>query len=232
MSTVWTFQALSDKVRDDLDMQDELIVTQNEMFGYANAAVEEAQAEIMAIYEDYYLTKYDIPLVAGTAEYELPDGIYAEKIRGLVYVNGNVIYDVKRFRGSRKFSDIAQAQQFTNSADDYRYFLENPSVDDGYRVNLVPASRETGSSIRLWYIREAARFVDESDVLDIPQFSQFIIEFMKGMCKAKENGGQMPPDAAVMIEQKRKLMVDSLTRMIPDDDDELEKDLTPYTEMT
>lgn len=232
MSTQWTYQDLDTKVRNDLDMTEELIVTPAEMLGYANAAVEEAQAEITTIYEDYYLTQYPLTLVTGQSLYTLPEGIYIEKIRRVVYSSGNIVYAIRQFRGATKFEEIARALLPTYVNDDYKYYLTNPSVSDGYGFNLAPLSRETGQVVTIWYIREATSFVEMTDVLDIPQFAQFVIEFMKGMCKAKENGGQMPPDAAAMIEQKRKLMVDTLSRMIPDDDDKIQGDFTAYTEMS
>lgn len=232
MSKVWTYQEVVTKVRNDLDMTDELIVTASEMLDYCNAAIEEAEAEIKGLYQDYFLNFYDVPLVGGQSIYTLPTDIFINNIRGTVYQNGAVMYEVKQIKGQHKFLKIAFGQYITASTDDYRYFLTNPSVAVGYQFNLVPVSRDTGNFLRMWYIRTAARVALPTDPIDIPQFAQFIIEFTKGMCKAKENGGQMPPDAASAIEQKRKLMVDTLTQMIPDNDDFIEQDHSIYHDMS
>jgi hypothetical protein len=221
----WSYSEIKSKVEDDLDIKDELFITTDELMGYCNEAIDEAEAEIQGIYEDYFLTSESIDLVSGTSEYALPTDIYANKIRALIYSNGSTIYPVKRLKGSKEFVTLPLVQ----SGDDYRYILKN-TAGTGPRLVLYPASRETSSSVlTIWYIRNAARITDDSDTCDIPEFANFIMQYMKVRCYEKE--GHPNLDFAVAaLEKQRKLMVDTLTGMVPDGDDEVERDLSFYEE--
>lgn len=227
----WTYAELEAKVQKDLDMQEELFVTPTEMMGYCNEAIDEAEAEIMKIHEDYFLTSDSIALVNGTSDYDLPDDIYAQKIRGITYNDGSQVYEVRRIRNYHKFLRIAESGLANNAQEDYQYYLKNPGTADGYQMVLVPPSREDSSdNVTLWYIRNAERITDSGDVLDIPEFANFVMAYMKAMCRAKENGGEMPSDAAALVQQQRKQMVDTLTEQVPDDDNTVQMDLSHYWE--
>lgn len=165
---VWTFSEMNTKVRNDLDLNeedpDEQFITVAEMIGYFNEAIDEAEAEIMTLNQDYFLASDYIPLVEGTSDYDLPVNIFGKKIRGLVYTNGSIVYPIKRFREMDKFEKIAFAQTFTGT-EDYRYFIKNNTVGSPKMV-LIPAARETAilpplsstfTPIIRWYIRNANR---------------------------------------------------------------------------
>jgi hypothetical protein len=226
----WTYQEVKRKVERELDLTEEAFIDENEMMDYCNAAIDEAEAEILKIHEDYFLTSEPLELVSGTANYPLPTSTYAAKLRALVYSSGGRIYSIARVRGSAKYLDIAETNNSPSGSEDYRYFLSNAGTEDGFQINLVPPSREDGEVVTVWFIRNAERVTDASDVIDIPEFAQFIVTYMKAMCRAKENGGEMPADAAALVEQQRKLMIETLTQMVPDDDDTVEQDMSHYVE--
>jgi hypothetical protein len=221
-------------------MSEEDNVTPNELIGYCNEAISEAEAEIHTLYEDYFLSYTDLTFVAGTSEYSLPTDIYADKIRAVIYSNGSLIYPITRIRNHQKFLDIQITQNFA-TAEEYRYFLINRSSSTGVKLILAPKARDSGILARLWYLRSANRVpalvnelvpaaATDDAVIDIPEFVNFIMACMRGKLFAKENGGTIPQDAAGEIQQQRKMMVDTLTKMIPDDDDTVEWDLTHYRE--
>lgn len=163
---IWTFGDALDKVRKDVDLTeddpDEEFVSFDEFAGYFNDGINEAQSEIVKIDEEYFLSKYNVPLVTDEDEYILPPNILAQKIRGIMYANGTTIYPVKKFRRMNKFENIAMAAQYGESAD-YMYYLLNDRPGQ-VRLVTVPPSREDAvvppmaspfTPMQLWFIRGA-----------------------------------------------------------------------------
>ena len=228
--TYWTYAEIKAKIENDLDLKQETFITPEEMMGYCNEAIDEAESEIHTLYEDYFLTKANIALVNGTAEYSLPTNIYANKIRAIVYDNGSETYAIKRFKEFDKFLDIALTNRYVTDQW-YRYIIVNNSATAGMKIYLVPKARETSSTnITVWYIRNANKITLDADKVDIPEFANFIIQYMKVRCYEKEGNPNLPK-AIQDLEQQRKQMIDTLTAMIPDAENELEKDFTYYEEI-
>lgn len=171
---VWRFDEMLLKVRRDTDLMeddpDEQFVTKAEMIGYFNEAIDEAEAEIMLLNKDYFLTSDYVPLVTGEDTYDMPDNIFANKIRRVMYSNGSIIYPVKRIRDLNKFEQIEFAEQYS-TADDYRYYLKNDNPGE-VKMIIVPVSRETAivppfsspsTPMIRWYIRNANRVPYEGE---------------------------------------------------------------------
>jgi hypothetical protein len=229
MSSV-TYAVAKAKVQADLDLEDEEFIQDSELMGYFNDAIREAEAEIHTLYEDYFLTNSSLALVNGTSLYALPTGIYATKIRAVIYKNESLIYEIRRMRTARKFLDRALLI-YANPTDEYKYITINSSIAAGTKIELTPASKETSSTnVTIWYLREVVEVTANSSVIDIPEFINFIYAVVKGKCKQKENAGEMPPDARAEIEQQRSMMTSTLSAKIPDDDNEVVKDVSFYQE--
>lgn len=241
---IWTYKAARDQLIAELDLQEEDFIGENEMVGYFNKAIDTAEATIHNLHEDYFLTRATLSMVNGDADVDPPSNIYAQKIRGLIFRNGSVVYPVRRMRGSQKFFDTVLAEDF-GTGEPYRYLIRNDSAE-GSVIQLVPASRDTGAFLSLWYLRNANRvpLVGEAkegggtyvlaDVeaakIDIPEFVNFVMETVRGFCLAKENGGTIPAEQAAVIEQQRQEMVNTLSEMVEDDDNEVVQDLSHYME--
>lgn len=236
----WTYQEASTKVLQDLDMQDESFVEADELVDIFNDAIRDAESEIrkLSLEEDYFLVTDTLSLVDGQSDYDLPSDIFNRDIRRLVYHNGSTIYPVRRFKGRFKFEKIAEANEF-GAGDDYRYYLKRDSADSQAKIVLVPASRETSSTVmEIYYIRNARMIpliADGSEAatnateIDIPEFISFIFAFVKVkiMQKAKE-----PIETYMLdLQRERQLMLDTLSGFA-DDDDEVEPDLSHYMEST
>lgn len=162
---VWTYAEAKGKVEMDLDLEDETFIAPDEMAGYFNEGLNEAEAEIMATNQDYLLTKAFLPVVQGTQVYDLPYNIYANKIRALIYNVGSIIYEITRFRRRNKFLDMAVVNQYPSNADWYGYNLQN-DVPGQAHLEFSPTMRDTAvlspaasifSPITMWYIRNCAR---------------------------------------------------------------------------
>jgi hypothetical protein len=161
---VWTYLEASTKIITDLDLEDETFISPNELIGYFNEGILEAASEIYEFHDDYFLTKYFVPLVTGTGQYTLPSNIYANKIRGIMYVNGATIYPIKQFRNRGKFEEMAYVDAY-GSADYYRYHLVNNGPGQAL-MEIHPVSRDTAilppsasafTPAIMWYIRNVGR---------------------------------------------------------------------------
>lgn len=226
----WTYAEIKDKVQKDLGIEQEEFVVDSELLGYCNAAIDEAEAEVHTIYEDYFLTNATIDFVQGTALYALPTDIYANKVRGIVFENQNEVYNLKRIRFNNKFIDIATTLKYAD-ADYYRYFTINRSAADGVQIQVVPTPRtDITGALTVWYLRNSNRIYTDTDVCDIPEFVQFVLQYMKVRIYEKEGHPNLVV-ANSMLEQQRRQMVNTLTSMIPDGDNTVEQDLTHYEDM-
>lgn len=239
----WTYQELRDKVLMELDMEEDVpgqeFIKPDELVGYCNDGLAEAKAEIMKLNEDYFLSSDTMDLVQGTAEYDLPADIYAAKLRGVIYNSGSTIYPVRRISTNNKFLRVAVGNYNPPGNPRYGYFLKNTSTADGIKMVIVPTAQESlVGAITRWYIRDvqevplisagslAATLAAE---VDIPEFIDFVQQYMRVRCLTKE-GRQAPPTELADLEHQRKLMVDTLTEMVPDGDNEVEADMSFYEE--
>jgi len=226
---IYTLLELKDKLKDDLDLHDETFIRDPELTAYLNEAIDSAEAEIMGLYEDYFLTKANLSLVSGTDSYDMPADMYANKIRGIIYANGSTIFPIKRVRFMDKFEKIADLTQYPPTTE-YVYYFNNSAVD-GRQIVLIPPARETNATyVTVWYIRNATRLEVDADECDIPEFYSYVLQFAKVRCYEKE-GHPNAPLALQMLEGLKRQMVETLSDMIPDGDDTVEMDLSHYMEM-
>lgn len=238
MARFWTLSEIRQKIEQDLDLESEVFIQPTEMNNYINQAIDEAEAEIHAIYEDYFLTWYFPELVAGQREYDLPENIYAHKIRKIIFSDDqSKTYEVARVPESEKFSDIALTERF-RSTEFYRYLIVN-NIAGSPKIYTVPAIREgdTGpsqdgqSKMRVWFLRNANRLEEDSDKCDIPEFVHFVIAYAKLRCLEKEGHPNMMYWAQ-QVERQRRLMVDTLSNMIPDGETLIEPNMMHYDELS
>lgn len=85
--------------------------------------------------------------------------------------------------------------------------------------------------ITCWYLRQANRLVELTDILDIPEAANFVLRFMKNRVMEKEHNPMLQEGVRLLAEE-RSLMVSTLTAMVPDAENEIEPDFTMYEEMT
>jgi hypothetical protein len=234
----WTWTQIWAKVKDEHDIDDsDDFISQSEAMGYANDAIDEAEAEICTIYEDYFLTRGTIALVSGTGEYAMPSTIYAHKIRGITYFNGSNVYPVKRIRDWKKFLHYRWARSESTS-EDYRYFIIN-EVAGTPKILLSPVAYETGTYLEIWFTRQASRFESGADVCDIPEFHTFVMDYIDERIEAKRAAGSGRHQTALVKLNgspdgtnvgSRQRMINTLTAMVPDGDNEIEADFSAYEE--
>jgi len=224
----WTYLELKTKVRNDLGLSQEDFVSDPEMLGYCNEAINEAEKEIHTLYEDYFLRSTTYSIVTGTATYSLPSDIFANKIRGMVYNYNNSIYTIERIKEEDMFENIAIDDDV--DAGTYRYIILNTDAATEPQFRLVPDGKANETdAITLWYLRNANRVTADTSVCDIPEFAEFVLQYMKHRCYEKEMHPNLS-SAIMQLELNRKQMINTLTNMVPDDDNEIERDMTFYWE--
>lgn len=181
---LWTYSQLRQKMELELDLEEEIFVTPDELIGYTNKAIKLAASAILKIDEDYFLSVMHIPLLSGQQNYDYPYNIYAYKIRGMEYSAGATIYPVNRFRRMGKFDSVEIANYYPVS-DWYAYTtLNNSDSPDGKaKIVLIPASKETSvvsypqsinqtaAPLKLYYIRSANRVPLLGQI--VPVYEQF-----------------------------------------------------------
>lgn len=230
MATFWTYAMIKAKVEQDLALEDEVFIEPDEMLGYVNEAIDEAEAEIHSLYEDYFLKRAPLTLVNGQEEYDLPEDIYANKIRRLIYKNGSDVYKITRLRDWKKFENYA-IESVNNSSTIYAYFIINQNPGES-KILLTPPAKVDGAYVTIWYIRNANRLVDDDDICDIPEFINFVLQYTKVRCYEKEAGHPNMQKAMQDLEQQRLQMTGTLAQMVPDGDNEIEADFSVYEEMS
>jgi hypothetical protein len=228
-SKYWTLAELTTKIERDLDLEGEIFIQPEELTGYINEAIDEAESEVHGLYEDYFLTKAAITLVSGTSEYSLPSSIYAHKIRRVTYRNGTKTYPVQRVRDWRKFERYEWQKVYgAQSEAEYQYFLLN-STAGAPTILFIPEVSESGAYITVWFLRQANFLVADADKMDIPEAANFVMQHAKVRCYEKEGHPNLPK-AMADLERERALLQGILASMIPDADNEIEADTSFYEE--
>jgi len=225
-----TLLQLKNEVRRALDIEQEDFIQDPEITDYINEAINEAEAEIHNLYKDYFLTQANLPISYGVGTYSLPAGIYANKIRGITYSVNERIYPMKRIRSFYEFERIANILHYGNANDDYVYILENDSAAIGIQLKIYPVPQETqNTGVVIWYYRKANILVNDTDLCDIPEFYGFVVRYAKMRIYEKEFHPNLPY-CVQQVEAQRKQMVNTLTVMVPDNDDTIQPDLSHYWE--
>jgi len=236
----WTWTEIWAKIKSEHDIDDEDdFIDEAEAMGYANDAIDEAEAGIATIYEDYFLSRASLTLVSGQDEIAMPGTIYAHKIRKIIYFNGSIIYQVARIRGLDKFLEYRHSRYNPTNTAEYRYFIEN-STAGSPKILISPVAYESGDKMEIWFIRQANRIATGTDVVDIPEFASFVMDFLRERIEAKRGAGSPRHQATLMklngspdgtLTGTRQLMIDTLTAMVPDGDNEIIPDYSPYNDM-
>jgi hypothetical protein len=220
---LWTYGEAKLKIQRDLDLLEETFIGEEEMLSYFNDAIDEAEAEIHNLFEDYFLTEADITLVNGTDRYSMPADIYANKIRFLWYNDGQSRYQIKRTRERAvPYADLASCY--------YSFQIQHRDPVEGITIKLSPPVKQDGMFVHMQYLRNANRLVLDADVIDIPESLGFIFAFVKEKVYSKETHPLLA-SAQAQLEKQRLLLKVTLQSMTVDDDTEIEPDMSFYLDM-
>jgi hypothetical protein len=211
---------LKTRVQAELDIRDETFIDSAELLIYAKKAIDTAANIIINLYEDYFLVKSTITLVSGQSDYSLPTDIFAQKIRRVIYDNGQTKYAIKRIK------NLDETAQLTQAGYQHKYIITN-SLTNGFKMSLFPTPVESGGYLTLWYLRNVSQIALDADVIDLPEAHHYIMTHIKDSCLNKERGSLNAAPSAELKEQER-LLVEALTCRTPDDDNTIEPDISFY----
>jgi hypothetical protein len=225
----WTYLEIKEKVERDLDLESEDFVTETELQSYANEAVDEVERQIHTLYEDYFLTRSTITLVANQEEYSLPADIYANKIRQIIYRNGTQVWKLDRVRDWNKLISYEMEKAYSTTGQYYGYFILNQTAGSP-KLLLTPTPTESGAYLQIWYLRNANELTSDSSVCDIPEAVNYVIAYMKMKVAEKELHPNLQKFIADVESQKMDTLK-TLAGMFPDNENTIEADTRLYDDM-
>ena len=231
-----TYNEFETKVRADLDIQDtDNFIGQDEFAALTNEAIDMAEALIMSTFEDYFLTSSTLSLVQGASSIDLPSDIYGQKIREIVYKNGDRIYPLTELKDPRKFYQKAVIDRQAVSLDEYSWFLKSGTAGQQDTLVITPAALESGAYLETWYIRNANRILLQAApdsasrasqlacVIDIPEWRVFLEQYVKARVYEKMDEAVKMADA----NSKMKMISDQMLTNLKDKKLNQETDIPP-----
>jgi len=215
----WTLDQLITKIQNDNELHAENFVTKPEITSFINDAIDDAEQLIIDAFSDFFLTFVDYSIVQGVGEVLIPDDLFDFRIRGMYYdfkgfdvssTTTSQWYKIKKLALER-FSSVYQA-------DVYHYRIIN-DAKNGPSISIHPPFREDlKAKVRLWYIRQAVRLENMSDILEVGIKPQYVIAHTKAAIMAKEGDPMLDTMLASRAEQEAK-MISSISRLTDDDED-------------
>lgn len=169
---LWTYGNARQKILRECDIQDENFIEPETMLEWFNDAIDEAEAAVIELHEDYLLTSDWLALVDGEDHYDMPTNIFADKMRHVSYADGQNRYVIKKI----KIQDISAVED----GEPFQYNIEYDNDGQKPEFVLYPAADQTSSElVRRWYVRNLMRVEEDGDNIDLPEFIQFIFAHVK-----------------------------------------------------
>jgi hypothetical protein len=238
-----TWAEIETKIRTDLDLIDtDNFMGQDEFATLGNDAIDAAEAIIMRVREDYFLTSATLSLVNGASNIALPTDMYMQKIRELVYKNGDRIYPLRRLRDPRMFYHKAVVDRTAVSLDEYQYFLKSTTAGAQDELMLTPPAYESGAFLELWYIRHAnriglqaapdsvSRATQLATPIDIPEWRSFLEQHIRVRCYEKLGQFDKMKDAEEKLVVIASAMEVSVKDRCEDNENDVPQDISHYME--
>ncbi len=218
-----TLTQLLSEIQEDLNLKGGSSVTPALITVEINRAIKDAESMIHNLYEDYFFNIAPLTLVSGASLISMPTDIFAMKIRRIMYDDGSRNYPINRIR------DINMIPQI-DATEDYRYLPVNDATT-GIKIKLYPPSRESSATnVNVYYIRKAKQLSIGADILDIPEFSNYILANAKNRLMDFEPLHPLKTEIEKELGVQTQLMIQTLSNKIPDDKTDLRPDMGFYDE--
>jgi len=98
--------------------------------------------------------------------------------------------------------------------------------DEGLGTSTGATITFTEPRLQLWYIRNVDIPDTDTDTIDFPEFWHFVAQHVIVNCLKKEIGNSRLQVELQTLEEYRKQMLETLSNMVPDQDDLMEQDLS------
>lgn len=224
---LFTYSDLIAKLGNDCDITDEAFISSTELLGYLNEAINDAQAAIHNLnFEDkYFLTSATFSWVSGTADYDLPTDIYANKIRQIFYSNGSMKYEIQRIK------NLLETNYFVAN-DYYAYIIRNATAGTAPKARFYPTPAETSTNAIIWYIREMKKMttstIDTTNVCEVPECQNFVFAHVKNSVANKTRRADLIATAKEDKILQYNLMLENLQQMVLDENNMIPMDTSHY----
>lgn len=231
----WTALQVRNKVRRDLDIDEDELVLDEQMYEFINDAVRDMVSEMLklGIEDKYYETRTSMNIVAAQESYSLPADMYVTKIYRVIHKRPGTrdIYEVKRLRGTKEYLEYYWENDTVVSNPQYRYKLMNTAGAPTMLLVPTPQVAET-ASLTFWYARKPVVVTTGASIVDVPEeMISYILSFVKVECLKKDVGNPLLQATVEDLGRIRKLMVDTLTDQTHDSDNMVEMDTSFYDDM-
>ena len=232
---MWTAQQVRDKVRSDLDIDEDELVTDAKMFGFINDAVRDMTAEMLklGVEDKYYETRAKVSLVTNQELYALPTNMYVSKLYKILHQRPGIreCNVVKRLRGMYEYEKYHDANLYIETNPLYTYKILNDTSGPQLAIIPTPIVNET-DSLTLWYARKPIVVTSLSSLVDVPEeLISYVITFVKVECLKVDLGNPLLQPALQELVRIRQIMVDTLTDQTHDGDNSIEIDMSFYNDM-
>lgn len=214
----WTLDQLRTKIQNDNELHAENFVTPSEITAFLNDAIEDAEQLIIDSFSDFFLTFVDYDIVEGVGEILVPDDMFDFRIRGM-------FFDLKGFdpnsTGTSQWYKIKKLpiERFSGIYQDDVYHYRLTNAAGGPKIGIYPDFREDlQAKVRLWYIREAVRLSEDTDILEVGIRPQYVLAHAKVAIMEKE-GDPMLAEMTVRLEKQTEKLISSISRVTDDDED-------------
>lgn len=211
-----TLLEIRGQIKDDLDLWQDDFMSDEELNRHINDAIKKAEKIINTSFPRYFLTRKVVPVLALEDEVALPLDIYANKIVKIVYETGDTLYSLKRLKNPIDAEELLK--YYNDATGAFGYMIIN-DADLGRIIKLYPSIRDAGS-INLWYIRNAKKLLLDTDICDIDEFDDYIVQAAKTGVFLKD-GDPRSADSKGLEAELANEMRSTLADFTGDDEDEL-----------
>ena len=222
-----TLAVLRARVQSDLDLEDETFISDADINSWINEGISKAETIIHNLYEDYFLSETTQAITSGTFKYSYPTDIFANKVRKIIYqdTNGNTSHEVKRIKNLAEGSE----RDIYDTSQNHTLQWTPYNDSNGRKIRLFPEAGRSGT-LRIWYIRNAKQLSADTDTCDIDEFERYILQVAKTECYFKD-GDPRAVSSKQLEEQLKQDMINTLSNMVPDNNDEIPMDLSFYNDI-
>ncbi len=151
--------------------------------------------------------------------------------------------------GTTALSSAVVSSMSTTTNIEAGFFVSGTGIADGTKVLSVDSSTQvtldcnavaagvgstltfTDPRLKVWYVRRAKIPTDVGDYIDFPEFWPFVAQHMIVECLKKELGNPRLAAEEAKLEALRVQVSETLSNMVPDQDDTIEKDISLYEDM-
>lgn len=218
---MFSWNDLKTEIIEDYDLQEQGWINEQTLRRFANSAITEAELEIQLRKDRYFKRNATINLVANQSEYSLPSDCFEGKLTGIFFMGASK-YKLTKIKHDEEMIDVG-------SSDDFKYDLYKTAT--GYKLNLYPTpAQDLIAGLKLFYIAKAARIVNDSSIVDLPEAARNFIKIR--VMDFAANKERMNPNAAMSDGAAKALsdMIETLATIQADDNNVLEADYSAYEE--